>query len=114
VSRYSVPDFRFMPELGSRFPPGLEGAYGRLKIIRLSKSRKSLLAHLSISILDQADNPCRLATFTTVQSRVRFLSMSGYARRDILTDSEITAFYSRFTILIVSRYRGEYAVTHAP
>jgi len=114
VSRYSVPDFRFMPELGSRFPPGLEGAYGCRKIIRLSKSRKSLLAHLSISILDQADNPRRLATFTTVQSRVRFLSMSGYARRDILTDSEVTAFYSRFTTLIVSRNRGEYAITHAP
>lgn len=31
MSRYSVPDFRFVPELGSRFPPGLEGAYGRLK-----------------------------------------------------------------------------------
>jgi hypothetical protein len=40
--------------------------------------------------------------------------MSGYAWRDILTDSEITAFYSRFTTLIVSRNRGEYAVTLAP
>ena len=31
AAHYSVPDFRFVPELGSRFPPGLEGAYGRLK-----------------------------------------------------------------------------------